>query len=571
MFVAYNRFYPPALANIEARGASPDRSHEAYLDELVTKGVLGLISFLFLLLSFLALVWRLLRNEDDWHWQVLFIACLSVVVSHVVEGLTGIPIVSTLMMLWVTLAVLVVGGALAGQYSLDAPEQVVEPVAEPAVAPEAKQAGKKNQPTGKGRRQGAAARGAAQGRTLSSRRSRSASNPAALMIYSIILLLGLAGVWFFNVDNVYADMRFQQGQSYTDAPSSGLDQQIIGMSYLLDAIRMEPEQDFYYLNLGRTLMNITDIRRQTSEAPLGQAKPDARVEDVLRLSDPFAVQSFVQKPPLELLSYAQAVLERARQINPLNKDHYANLARLHSFWYSRMDHDPNQLNQALDWYKQAHEQIAPQDVVILNEYAGTAALRGSYAQSRNDEAAAQADFALAQQLLEQSKGLDPRYGDTDTRLAELMRLQGRAAEATDRYLALIDQNPHALDNQINAIIEGLRDQPDQLKRLRDAYTAAAAKKPDDAPLYSFIGLLSVRAGDLPSAASSYAKLTELQPNSLEARRNYTLVLSDTQQYQQATDEALKMLAIAQQQQAPEEQTQAIQGLIEYLKLRAAGG
>jgi hypothetical protein len=572
MFVAYNRFYPPSLANIEARGASPDRSHEAYLDELVTKGVLGLISFLFVLLSFFALARRLIRNEDEWHWQVLFIACLSVVVSHIVEGLTGIPIVSTLMMLWVTLAVLVAGGALAGQYSLDAPEQPVEPATEPATAaPEVKQAGKKNQPAGKGRRQGAAARGAAQGRAVASRRSRSASNPAALLIYTIVMLLGLAGAWFFNVDNVYADMRFQQGQSYTDAPSSGLDQQIIGMSYLLDAIRMEPEQDFYYLNLGRTLMNITDIRRQTSEAPLGQAKPDARVEELLRLSDPFAVQSFVQKPPLELLSYAQAVLERARQINPLNKDHYANLARLHSFWYSRMDRDPSQLNQAIEWYKQAHEQIAPQDVVILNEYAGTAALRATYAQSRNDEAAAQTDFALAQRLLDQSKQLDPRYGDTDTRLAELMRLQGRAAEATDRYLALLDQNPHALDNQINAIIEGLRDQPDQLKRLRDAYAAAAAKKPDDAPLYSFIGLLSVRAGDLPSAANSYAKLTQLQPNSMEARRNYTLVLSDTQQYQQATDEALKMLAIAQQQQAPEEQTQAIQGLIEYLKLRAAGG
>jgi hypothetical protein len=515
----------------------------------------------------------LIRSVDEWHWQVLMIACLSVVVSHMVEGLTGIPIVSTLMMLWVTLAVVVVAGALAGQYSLDAPERPPEPVTEPAVAaPTAKQAGGKGQSAGKGRRQGAAARGAAQGRAVAGRRARSASNPAALMIYAIVMLLGLAGVWFFNVDNVYADMRFQQGQSYTDTPSSGLDQQVIGMSYLLDAIRMEPEQDFYYLNLGRTLMSITDIRRQTAEGPLGQAKPDVKVEDLLRLPDAFAVQSFVQqKPPREILSYAQAVLERARQINPLNKDHYANLARLHSFWYSRMDRDPNQLNQAIDWYKQAHDQIAPQDVVILNEYAGTVALRATYAQSRNDAAAAQADLALAQQLLDQSKQLDPRYGDTDTRLAELMRLQGHAAEATDRYIALLAQNPHALDNQVSAIMDGLRDQPDQLKRLRDAYAAATTKQPDDALLYTFIGLLSVRAGELPRAADAYAKLTQLQPNSLEARQNYTLVLSNTQQYQQATEEAVKMLALAQQQQASQEQTTAIEGLIQYLKARAAGG
>src|SRR5262249_60703870 len=84
MFVAYNKFYPPALANIEARGASPDRSHEAYLDELVTKGLLGLISYLFVLLSFFALAWRLARRVDDWPMQLLFIACIAVVTSHMV-------------------------------------------------------------------------------------------------------------------------------------------------------------------------------------------------------------------------------------------------------------------------------------------------------------------------------------------------------------------------------------------------------------------------------------------------------------------------------------------------------
>jgi hypothetical protein len=58
---------------------------------------------------------------------------------------------------------------------------------------------------------------------------------------------------------------------------------------------------------------------------------------------------------------------------------------------------------------------------------------------------------------------------------------------------------------------------------------------------------------------------------MEARRNYTLVLSDTGQYQQAATEAQAMLAIAQQQQLPQQQTAAIQGLIDFLKARAAGG
>jgi tetratricopeptide (TPR) repeat protein len=392
-----------------------------------------------------------------------------------------------------------------------------------------------------------------------------------MALYVVIVVLTLAGVWFFNVDNVYADMRFQQGQGYTDAPSSGLEQQIIGLDYLLKAIRMEPGQDFYYLNLGRTLMNVTDIRRQDTNTPIGDPKPDARVVDLLRLSSPTEVQQFVmQRSPLELLSYAQAVLERARDLNPLNKDHYANLARLHSFWYSRMQRDTSQIQQAIDWYKRAHDEIAPQDVVILNEYAGAYALLGTDAQSRKDDAAAQAAFAQAQQLLQESKQLDPRYPDTDSRMAELLRIQGHAAEATDRYVELITKDPHALDAQISAIIEGLRDQPEQLKRLGDAYSSATTAKPNDAPLFSVLGLISVRTGDLPRAADSYARLTQLQPSNMEARRNYTLVLSDTGQYQQAAAEAQTMLTLAQQQQLPQQQTDAIQGLIDFLKVRAGG-
>jgi tetratricopeptide (TPR) repeat protein len=155
-------------------------------------------------------------------------------------------------------------------------------------------------------------------------------------------------------------------------------------------------------------------------------------------------------------------------------------------------------------------------------------------------------------------------------MAELLRIQGHAAEATDRYVELITKDPHALDAQINAIIEGLRDQPEQLKRLGDAYSSATTAKPNDAPLFSVLGLISVRTGDLPRAADSYARLTQLQPSNMEARRNYTLVLSDTGQYQQAAAEAQTMLTLAQQQQLPQQQTDAIQGLIDFLKVRAGG-
>jgi tetratricopeptide (TPR) repeat protein/O-antigen ligase len=46
MYVAYNSFYPPELAQVEKRNASPDRSHNETWDALVRTGVLGLAVYL---------------------------------------------------------------------------------------------------------------------------------------------------------------------------------------------------------------------------------------------------------------------------------------------------------------------------------------------------------------------------------------------------------------------------------------------------------------------------------------------------------------------------------------------
>jgi tetratricopeptide (TPR) repeat protein len=157
------------------------------------------------------------------------------------------------------------------------------------------------------------------------------------------------------------------------------------------------------------------------------------------------------------------------------------------------------------------------------------------------------------------------------RLADVLRLQGRDAEATDKYLKLLEANPHALDGQFTQIVDGLHDQPELLKRLRDTYAAASAKQPDDATFHSFIGHISVSLADLPRAAESFGRWAQLQPTNLEAHRNYTLVLSDTRQYQRAVAEAQALLALAQQQQVAADQKAAIESLVNFLQQQAALG
>ncbi len=64
MWVAYNRFYVPALADLEARNASPDRSHNETFDSLVTTGFLGFLAYILLFSSifYYALKWLGLIN-----------------------------------------------------------------------------------------------------------------------------------------------------------------------------------------------------------------------------------------------------------------------------------------------------------------------------------------------------------------------------------------------------------------------------------------------------------------------------------------------------------------------------
>ncbi|MFN8470579.1 MAG: tetratricopeptide repeat protein [Anaerolineae bacterium] len=66
MHIVYNPFYPPQLAQIESRNASPDRSHNETWDALVTTGLLGFLAYLalFTAVFYLGLRWLGLINTS---------------------------------------------------------------------------------------------------------------------------------------------------------------------------------------------------------------------------------------------------------------------------------------------------------------------------------------------------------------------------------------------------------------------------------------------------------------------------------------------------------------------------
>ena len=77
LWMAFNRFYPPELAQWESRNASPDRAHNETWDSLAMTGVLGFLanSLLFLSIFFWAMRWLgLIRSRRD---VILFFSMLA--------------------------------------------------------------------------------------------------------------------------------------------------------------------------------------------------------------------------------------------------------------------------------------------------------------------------------------------------------------------------------------------------------------------------------------------------------------------------------------------------------------
>jgi tetratricopeptide (TPR) repeat protein len=78
MFVAYNRFYPPDLAHVEARKASPDRSHNETFDALVITGLAGFAVYLLLFGSVFYYSYKWLGLIEDSKQRNIFIGLFLV-------------------------------------------------------------------------------------------------------------------------------------------------------------------------------------------------------------------------------------------------------------------------------------------------------------------------------------------------------------------------------------------------------------------------------------------------------------------------------------------------------------
>lgn len=272
---------------------------------------------------------------------------------------------------------------------------------------------------------------------------------AAAVVFFTLALVFIARV---NLNLVQADIVYKIGQAYDSARIYN------GAVYLYDkAVERQPREDYYYLFLGRSQL---ELARETTGAERAQYLQDAE----------------------------QSLLT-AQALNPLNTDHSANLARLYLTESQMVDAAQSGplLQRALDYYKVA-TMLSPNAAHLYNE-TSTVYLTGG-------------DTADALQQLQLSLELDQRYSDTYRRLGDLYRTTGEPEQAINAYNQALALKPN--DWEVHSALGYLYAQQGDLARAIDENLAVVELRPNDFSAHGNLAVLYDEAGD-PASALAHAQ------------------------------------------------------------------
>jgi tetratricopeptide (TPR) repeat protein len=291
----------------------------------------------------------------------------------------------------------------------------------------------------------------------------------------VLPIVALVFIFNVNVSLVRADIIYKQGQAYD---SAGRYDEAIFLYNL--ALQEQPREDYYYLFLGRTQL---ERARQSSGAEREQ-----------------------------LLHDAERSLLQARQLNPMNTDHSANLGRLYLAWaqLASADQRAELVQKSLDNYSVA-TRLSPNAAHLHNEYASAYQMAGDPSR------------ALDQFLI--SLRLDPRYVETYRRLGDFYR------------------NTNQEDQAIRAYEQGLQ------------------VAPGDVALRSILGFLYAERDETDKAIEQNLAVLDFRPNDEASLRNLAVLYARTGDNQNALRYAQAALTVAQD---PEDRA-ALEALIQQLQ------
>jgi len=212
-------------------------------------------------------------------------------------------------------------------------------------------------------------------------------------LYSFLIIGAGVLVFVLNLNPIRADILYKQGLAY--ANSGWWDESIARFER---ALKLAPGQDFYCLFLA-----------------------GAYVEKAKTASD-MAQRS-------ALLNQARSVLERGRELSPLNPDPVSKLGLLYRVWgemLTDLQERTEKLDQALEYYRQA-QALRPHDTRILNEWGLVHFVKAEYDQAIDK--------------YRRSLSIDSLSIQTHLLLGDAYRARGDFRQAEEAYRTIVEIAP----------------------------------------------------------------------------------------------------------------------------------
>jgi tetratricopeptide (TPR) repeat protein/O-antigen ligase len=501
MFFVAPPFYQPELGNLESRNAVPDRSHNGYLDSIVITGIVGLLTYLLLVFAMLFYGIHFLRMTKRLDYQILLSSLMAAVIAHQIEIQAGIQIVSSWMMLFLCGALIVaMGGLIKGSYD---PSMVQSAAVTPPVPVEEKVVVKEPEKEAVAakaalpkavppvQKQTTAASKAALAKATATARNKAkadAPKPVSTVVKQrkpekpvnnkprvpskptlanfaegsyfnnfsllhvpeapvrpyfyvatgLVVLFALFFIYTTNITPVLADTAAKQG-SNLGAGNRWSDAAV----YFRTASDYDARQDRYRLFLGQAYLAIaTDLNRAAQTASnvvTGTNTPANQVNTSTSKEKSQQSLEFARKSEQELLL--------AKELSPLNPDHYANLGRLYAQWSQAIE--PGRVRdlgkQSVDWFNQA-TQKAPRNARLYSELASAWITSSGSTDENQLMTVNRAYLDNAVKAAEKSKEVDPFFDTARLLLADLYRIMRRPEDAAQQLVDLTGISPRSLGN-----------------------------------------------------------------------------------------------------------------------------
>lgn len=331
-----------------------------------------------------------------------------------------------------------------------------------------------------------------------------------LWLYGIISLFAWWIISETNIAPVKADVYLKLGQA-----NERVYRWNESIRLVTKAIETFPEEETFYLNLGRILFG--------------------KANSTNDLNEKNAIFEQIRK-----------TMEQAHSLNPFNTDHIANLGLTYMRW-AEFDPSPDsrrtRLSVANSYFQKAAEK-SPGKTIIINNWARVLAAQG--------------DFDGAVKKLFYSLSLDDTFAATYVALGDIYGMQGRKKEALQAYEKAVecDQSDADALSMLGLMYYG----EGRLEESLAATRKAVQLRPNLMKAQSLLGLIYFKLGRFQEAIDANRKVLAMRPADLTAHRNLIILYEKIGRRDQAIHHVRAAIHFA-----PPQERQQLEQILRYLE------